>query len=127
MAKALEALERINEIILPYSEAKHGYLTPRDVCSKEFEIIKKELNRLEKIDHDMIYQKYMELDLKYRGQKEALEIIKESIGIKMSVDEDIGCLYVPITKCFQPLEQNIVVVGFVQGKDKIDLLKGWLE
>ena len=52
----------------------------------------------------------------------ALEVVKECVGLKMSVDEDIGCLYVPITKCFQPLEQNIVVVGYVKGKDKIDLL-----
>ena len=35
----------------------------------------------------------------------------------MSVDEDVGCLYVPINK------DKICIVGYVKGKDKIDLLK----
>lgn len=53
----------------------------------------------------------------------ALEIIKENVGLKMSVDDNVGCLYVPIIKTFVPLEESIVVVGFVQGQDKIELLK----
>lgn len=48
----------------------------------------------------------------------ALEIIIDNLGIKMRIDEeDIGCLYVPLHK------DNICIVGYVQGKDKIDLLK----
>ena len=57
----------------------------------------------------------------------ALEIIKDNVGLKISVDNDMGCLYVPIVKCFQPLEQSIVIVGYVQGKDKVDLIKEILQ
>lgn len=47
----------------------------------------------------------------------AFEIIKENIELKMSVDEDVGCLYIPLDK------SNICIVGYIKGKDKIDLLK----
>ena len=57
-----------------------------------------------------------ELDIIETALK-ALEIIKESLQLKMSVDEDIGCLYVPLHN------KDICVVGYVEGKDKIDLLK----
>ena len=47
MSKELEALESINEIVLPYSVAKQGHLRPRDVCHNEFSIIEKSLKALE--------------------------------------------------------------------------------
>lgn len=47
----------------------------------------------------------------------ALEIIKENIGLKMNVDEDVACLYVPLDK------DNICIAGYVIGKEKIDILK----
>lgn len=86
-----------------------------ETALKEYDLLKRSLNRnwVEVVNDDK--------------KLKALEIIKESVGLKMSVDEEIGCLYVPITKCFQPLEKCIVVVGFVKGKEKIDLLKEELE
>lgn len=88
----------------------------------------KELKRLETLEEDFMSLTETNMELvqeQARNQKklEALEIIKESVGLKMSVDEEIGCLYVPVVKRFQPLEECIVVVGFVKGKEKIDLLK----
>ena len=54
-------------------------------------------------------------------QDEILRIIRENLQLKMSVDEDLGCLYVPLHN------KNVCVVGYVEGKEKIDLLKGWLQ
>ena len=56
-------------------------------------------------------------DLQHEKELKALEIIKDNIGLKMCIDEDVGCLYVPLHK------DDICIVGYVKGKDKIDLLK----
>ena len=80
----------------------------------------KELKALNKITYVYGYDENIEI---LNKSLEALEIIKENVGLKISVDENVGCLYVPIVKTFEPLEENIVIVGFVQGQDKIDLLK----
>ena len=49
--------------------------------------------------------------------KRALEIIKESTGIKISIDKDVGCLYIHINNL------KTIVLGYVYGKEKVDLLK----
>jgi len=114
--EALEQLTTLGVVRTPQTVKEYG------------EIIETALKRLEKYEQQDDFLKdcqeyaFMPLEKKIKKLK-ALEIIKENIGLKMSVDEDIGCLYVPITKCFQPLEKNIVIVGYIQGKDKIDLLK----
>lgn len=51
----------------------------------------------------------------------ALKIIKENIELKMSIDEDVGCLYVPLGN------KQVCIVGYVKGKEKIDLLKEYLQ
>ena len=66
MSKELEALESINEIVLPYSVAKQGHLRPRDVCHNEFSIIEKSLKALEIIKqkevdiHNLLISKTVE-------------------------------------------------------------------
>ena len=82
-----------------------------------------ELEKLNSLNTGNIVYVYKEYWDEIQKKIKTLEIIKENIGLKISADEDIGCLYVPITKCFQPLGQNIVIVGYVKGNDKIDLLK----
>lgn len=127
MSKELETLESIKNLILPVLEDDDWRIT-RHLFEDYLDIIENALKRLENYEKNEDFSKdvinYAFLSEKDKIKKlRALEIVKESIGLKMSVDEDIGCLYVPITKCFQPLEQNICIVGYVKGKDKIDLLK----
>ena len=132
MSKELEALEIIKKHLPTLYPEECGFdnidgcFEPSKECQYQLDIIETALKHLEVLEQELCFVKTME-DLTIEAMKDkklkALEIIKESVRLKMSVDEDIGCLYVPITKCFQPLEQNIVIVGYVKGKDKIDLLK----
>ena len=67
------------------------------------------------------YAKLLESVINDKEHK-ALEILKENIGLKISidedsVDEDTACLYIPLDN------GDICIVGYVEGKDKIELLK----
>jgi len=75
MSKELEALERINEIVLPYSEAKQGYLRPRDVCPNEFSIIETALKDYENLQ--LKHSSMQDVVLDDFKKIKALEIIKE--------------------------------------------------
>lgn len=123
MNKELEALDKLNTMFLAWAPK---YIREDKKLNEDlFECIKSALKDGEWYKKEWIkFEKaFMEENEEKIKLKQTLEIIKENVGLKMSVDENVGCLYVPITKCFQPLEQNIVIVGYIEGKDKIDLLK----
>ena len=109
----LEVSKQLKDFVLKF--VKNGL--DRRLIHGSFDTIETSLKRLEIIDK--LNEKHCE-DM--QKKLKALEIIKESIGLKMSIDENSGdedtaCLYIPLDK------DNICIVGYVKGKEKIDLLK----
>ena len=122
MNKGLEALEKLaseHYHILKGTNEKEFYIFE----SNEYKTIETELKEREKYRKRCLElgERNFELIEEKEKQDEILRIIKENLQLKMSVDEDLGCLYVPLH------DKNICVVGYVEGKDKIALLKEWLK
>ena len=90
------------------------------ILGENIDIIETELKRLEEENKELNVKFGVMESIKIE-QDEILRIIRENLQLKMSVDEDLGCLYVPLHN------KNVCVVGYVEGKEKIDLLKGWLQ
>lgn len=57
--------------------------------------------------------------------KKALETLKEILHIKIHIDEEenVAMLYVDVVKDFKTKEFTHLVLGYVQDKEKYDLLK----
>ena len=105
MNKELEALSNLS-FFIKLTNPRYG---------EELDFIEKALKDNQKIMNKLSNEiKHLKATNRRNEKKlKVLEIIKENIGLKMSVDDNVGCLYVPIVKTFEPLEKNIVVVGFV--------------
>lgn len=77
---------------------------------------------------DTICKNYKEVkitNLEDEKKLKALEILKEILHIKIHIDEEenVAILYIDVVKDFKTKEFTHLILGYVQEKEKYDLLK----
>lgn len=90
---------------------------------------------LEKLKNQRMFVGSLECEIKplideeTKNKLKALEILKEILHIKIHIDkeENVAILYVDIGKDFKTKEFTHLILGYIQDKEKYELLKEVLE
>ena len=119
--EAIKSFKIIKEMY-EYFIKKYRDLEPKlMICEKEdFDNIETALKRLETLEEEkQSFDRQLEKKLK------ALEILKEILDIKIHIDEEenVAILYVDVVKDFKTKEFTHLILGYVQDKEKYELLK----
>lgn len=113
MSEGLEALKDIREIFTCHD---FDFIEKCDIIEKELKNGEMEHTlrvRLENINYELVRDK--------EKKDKTLDILAKNLGLEMSIDDDFALLFVRIAN------NRCCIVGSVDGKQYIELLKGVLK